>query len=154
MSLSDLTDDELIQYRKLFDEGMQKSKRFESRKIHATDLKFLYHLVRLSDECEQILSTGDLDLQRAREHMKAVRRGEISESDIREWFSAREKTLEKLYAESTLPHSPKESAIKVLLMNCLEEHYGNLENCVVNPNQALDALRQIQVVLDQNKNLF
>lgn len=125
------------------------SKRAVLREQFGFDVKYAYHLVRLSDECEQILSTGDLDLQRAKEHMKAVRRGDVTEQDIREWFSAREKTLEKLYSESKLPHSPDEDKIKTLLVNCLEEHYGSLANCITMPDAPKLALQEIQAVLDR-----
>lgn len=129
-------------------------KRLELREQFGFDVKFAYHLIRLSDECEQILTMGDLDLQRSREHMKAVRRGDVSEAEIREWFSAREKTLEKAYAESTLPYSPDEQAIKNLLLQCLEEHYGRLDKCVVRPDQALRALKEVQEVLERNRGLL
>ena len=108
-------------------------------------------MVRWADECEQILTVGDLNLQRANEHMKAVRRGEISEQEIRDWFSARERTLEKVYADCTLQHSPDEEKIKALLIHCLEEHYGNLEKAFVNTNSANIALQQIQDILDKNR---
>lgn len=118
------------------------------------DVKFAYHVLRLSDECEQILEHGDIDLQRSRELLKSIRRGEISEKDIRMMFSEKEKYLEKLYSESKLPHSPDEDKIKTLLLSCLEEHYGSLDKCIVQPDQAVNALRQIQDVLDRNKNVL
>lgn len=127
----------------------KSSKRAALREQFGMDVKYAYHLVRLSDECEQILSTGDLYLQRAKEHMKAVRRGDVSERDLRAWFSERERTLEKLYSESKLPHSPDEDKIKALLLNCLEEHYGSLANCVVMPDAAKSALQEIQAVLNR-----
>jgi hypothetical protein len=93
-------------------------------------------------------------LQRSRELLKSIRRGEISEEEIRIRFSEKEKYLEKLYAESKLPHQPDESVIRKLLINCLEEHYGSLDKCLVEPDQAVTALRQIQEILDKNKNLI
>jgi len=131
-------------------------KRKELREKFGFDTKFAYHVVRLLSECEQILTEGDLDLQEKgrREHMKAIRRGEVSEQDIREWFAVKEKELEKLYVTSTLRHSPDEGKIKMLLMQCLEEHYGSLDNCVVNPDAALEALREIQTILDKNRSIL
>lgn len=130
------------------------SKRSALREKFGYDTKFAYHLVRLADECDQILTTGDLDLQRSHEHMKAVRRGEVTEEDLRKWFAEREKTLEKLYADSTLPHSPDENKIKQVLMHCLEEHYGDLSSCVVNVDQAVEALRQINEIIEKNRSLL
>ena len=130
------------------------SKRAKLREEFGMDTKFAYHIVRLADECEQILTIGDIDLQRSKERMKAVRRGEVSAEEIKLWFAEKERTLEKLYAESKLQHSPDEGKIKQLLLNCLEHHYGNLEKCVVNPNAAIQALKEVQEVLDRNASLL
>lgn len=131
-------------------------KRKELRELHGFDTKFAYHVVRLLSECEQILMEGDLDLQEKgrREHMKAIRRGEVSEKDIREWFAVKERELEKLYHESKLQYAPDEAKIKALLIQCLEEHYGSLAKCIVNPDAAIEALREIQAILSKNRNLL
>jgi predicted nucleotidyltransferase len=131
-----------------------KGKRKEIRDEFGYDVKFAYHVVRLLDECEQILTHGDLDLMRAKEHMKAIRRGEVPEEQIREWFNVKEKELEILYGKSKLPHTPDEAKVKALLLQCLEHHYGSLDKCVVNPDAAVTALREIQEVLERNKNLL
>ena len=39
---------------------------------------------------------------------------------IENYFFEKEKTLEKVYAESKLQHSPDEAKIKKLLLDCLE----------------------------------
>ena len=44
--------------------------------------------------------------------------------------------------------------IRALLMNCLEDHYGSLEGCIVNPDRAVEALRNIQANLDHVKDLL
>lgn len=129
-------------------------KRAEIREKFGFDVKFAYHVVRLLSECEQILTEGDIDLRRNREHLKAIRRGEVTEQDIVLWFNDKEKQLEKLYSDSKLPHSPDESKIKQLLMECLEEHYGSLSDAVVVPDQAVIALRDIQQVLEKHHNLL
>lgn len=131
------------------------SNREKDVATHGFDTKYAYHLCRLSDECEQLLTTGDMDLQRSHEHMKAIRRGEVSEEEIRAWFTEREKTLEKVYAESKLPHSPDEGKIKTLLLQCLEHHYGSLDKLgFVRPDAAVTALRQIQEIIEKNKGLL
>jgi len=106
------------------------SKRALIRERYGWDCKFGYHVVRLIGEVEQILSEGNIDLQRNREHLKAIRRGEISQENVEKWFSDKEKSLEKMYEASTLRYSPDEHAIKQLLLDCLEEFYGSLENCI------------------------
>ena len=131
-----------------------EGKRKEIREQFGYDVKFAYHVVRLLDECEQILTEGDIDLRRNREHLKAIRRGDVTEQDIVKWFGDKEKQLEKLYSESKLPHGPDESKIKQLLMECLEEHYGNLSDAVVVPDQAVTVLREIQQVMERHQSLL
>jgi len=50
------------------------------------------------------------------------------------WLSAVAETAER--AESTLRPTPDEPKIKALLITALEEHYGSLEGCVVDPDRA------------------
>jgi uncharacterized protein len=129
-------------------------KRLELVEAHGYDTKFAYHVVRLLGEVEQILVEGDIDLQRNNEQLKAIRRGEWTEQRLREWFAAKESDLERIYAESPLRPTPDEASLKALLVNCLEDHYGSLENCLVEPGRAETALRAIQVELDKVKDLL
>lgn len=80
--------------------------------------------------------------------MKSIRRGEWKESDIRDWFTNKEKELERVYLESKLQHSPDEKKIKALLLNCLEIHYGNLDKCVINVDKASQCLNDIKKLID------
>jgi predicted nucleotidyltransferase len=125
------------------------SKRAQSVADHGFDVKFAYHVVRLLDEVEQILTLGDLDLQRSREQLKAIRRGEWTQQQIVDHFTAREKALEECYEKSTLPYYPDEDKIKALLLACLEEHYGSLDAAVVIPDRAEKALAEVREVLDR-----
>ncbi len=113
------------------------------------DVKYAYHIVRLLDEVEQILTEGDIDLQRNREQLKAIRRGDWSQADITEHFGRKEKELETLYTTSKLSHTPDEGHIRQLLLDCLEHHYGSLSGAVVDVDAATQALRDIQAVLDR-----
>ena len=131
-----------------------QGKRAELVAEHGFDTKFGYHVVRLISEVEQILIEGDIDLQRNNEQLKAIRRGEWTEDRLRTWFADKESDLERLYAESTLRAVPDEGRIKALLMQCLEEHYGSLADCVVDPDRATIALRNIQAELDRVKDLL
>lgn len=153
-SLKDISDKDLIKYFNLYQAGIAKGKRFESEKIHKIDIKFAYHVVRLLDECEQILAEGDIDLQRNREQLKAIRRGDVTEEEIRSWVSSKEKQLGSLYASSKLQYGPDEDQIKRLLLNCLEHHYENLNNCIVIPDAARAALREIDVIIQKNRSLL
>jgi predicted nucleotidyltransferase len=131
-----------------------RGKRAELVAEHGFDTKFGYHVVRLIGEVEQILVEGDIDLQRNREQLKAIRRGEWSEERLRRWFAEKESHLERAYAESTLRATPDEGRIRALLLECLEEHYGSLEGCVVDPHRAVATLRNIQAELDRVRDLL
>lgn len=131
-----------------------KGKRAELVEKHGFNVKFAYHVVRLLMEVEMILTEQDIDLQRNNEQLKAIRRGEWSEERLRAWCSDKESSLERAYAESTLRATPDEPKIKALLLDCLEDHYGSLEGCVLNPDRAVEALRNIQAELDRVKDLL
>jgi hypothetical protein len=117
-------------------------------------VKFAYHVVRLLTEVEMILIEQDIDLQRNNEQLKAIRRGDWSEERLRTWCAEKESQLERAYAESSLRATPDEPKIRALLLNCLEEHYGSLEDCIVNPDRAVEALRTIQAELERVKDLL
>jgi predicted nucleotidyltransferase len=113
------------------------------------DVKFGYHLFRLLDQAEQVLEYGDLDIRRGKEQMKAIRRGDMTKEDLINWFELKEKELEKLYHKSSVQHSPDEDAIKQVLLQCLEQHYGSLDKCIVNIDKAEQTLREIRTLLDE-----
>lgn len=107
------------------------------------DVKFAYHLVRLMGEVEQIMTEGDLDIERDRERLKGIRRGDWKLEDLEAWFTEREKTLGTLYTTSTLRHTPDEPAIRKLLIDCLEHHYGSMSNIVNTVSDERRLLAQI-----------
>lgn len=121
-------------------------KRAELVEKFGYDVKFAYHVVRLLLEVEQIMATGDLDLELHREQLKAIRRGEWTEDQLRQWAGDKEAALEKLYSESQLAWGPDEPAIKRLLLSCLEMHYGDLSSAVVVEGEEREALRRISEI--------
>jgi predicted nucleotidyltransferase len=120
-----------------------QGKRAELVEKHGYDVKFGYHVVRLLLEVEQILVHHDIDLERDREQLKAIRRGEWPYQRLVEWAQDKEKALEAVYHSSTLQYGPDEALIKRHLLHCLEAHYGDLSSAVVIPGEAEDLLRQI-----------
>jgi len=131
-----------------------EGKRKEGVEKYGYDLKFGYHVVRLILEVEQILSEQTLDLERNREVLKAIRRGEWTVDQIRQFFQDKEIQLEKLYHDSPLPYKPDEEEIKTLLLECLEEHYGDLSSAVVSEKGIILALRQVTEIVDRNRHLI
>jgi predicted nucleotidyltransferase len=124
------------------------SKRAALREEFGMDVKFAYHTVRLLNEAEQLLLEGDLDLQRNREQLKSIRRGEWSMQQILDYFEKKRIDLETARTKSNLPPGPDESAIRDLLLRCLEAHYGTLDKCIVVPGRAEELLRQIREMIE------
>ena len=116
------------------------------------DVKFAGHIIRLLDECEQILQDGDVDLTRACEQIKAVNRGEMKLEEIEDLFKRKEKYLETLYEKSELRHSPDVDAILDLLLRCLEEHFGNIDELISrDTNDKSSLIRDIEEVLTRHR---
>lgn len=126
-------------------------KRVELIESYGVDTKSLYHLYRLAVECEMILAEYDLELDRQchRNAMKAIRNGEWPLAEVEGWFSEHEKTLDKLYNTSKIPHSPDIPKIKNLLLECLEAHYGDLSVIITNPNKERQILLEIKELINK-----
>lgn len=73
------------------------SKRYWMYEKYGYDVKFAYHVIRLVNEAEQLLKTGDMDLMKDNEVLKSVRNGEWKLEEIREWFYDREKRFQEYY---------------------------------------------------------
>jgi predicted nucleotidyltransferase len=126
-------------------------KRKERVEKDGFDLKFSYHIFRLLNFCEQILAKHDLDLQENREQLKSIRRGELNEQQIRDYFTKKECQLEELYVRSTLRERCDENKLKNLLLDCLEQHYGSLEKVIVQEDKSIASLRAIDEILENWK---
>jgi len=129
-------------------------KRKESVDKYGFDVKYAYHIVRLMNECQQILTDGDVDLQRSKEELKSIRRGEWTEQRIKEYFESSLPGLEDIYKKSTLPEHPPEDKIKKLLLECLESHYGTLSGIVEQPDVAIQALRDIDIIVSKARSVL
>ena len=115
------------------------------------DVKFGMNCVRLLNQIEQIMIEHNLDLERNREQLKSIRRGEWSMEDILEYFNKKEKELETLYTSSTLQHSPDEPRIKQLLLNCLEEYYGDLSSAITIPGKLTSLIKDLEGLVERYK---
>lgn len=113
------------------------------------DVKFAYHVVRLLDEVEQLLVSHDMDLTRNAEQLKAIRRGEWSLIRLEDYFKSKEADLEQVYHDSSLPGQADTDAIRQLLLECLEQHFGSLGAMVSQNNAAELALAEIQATLQR-----
>lgn len=121
-------------------------KRAETIQKFGYDLKFASHLVRLLNQAEQILIEHDLDLERNKEQLKDIRRGQWTMEQVEEYFYAKEKQLEEIYSKSDLRYSPDEERIKQLLLTCLEMHYGSISKALtigVNTDNMISEIEEI-----------
>lgn len=120
-----------------------QGKRVELVEKYGYDVKFAYHVVRILGEGEQILLTQDLDIEQNREQLKSIRRGEWSLEELEEWAKTKEKQMEAAYASSTLRWGPDEQAIRQVLVDCLEHHYGSLSSVIASPSEERRLLGEI-----------
>lgn len=113
--------------------GEQKpvGKRAELVAQFGYDVKFAYHVVRLAQEAEMILLTGDLNIEAGKEELKAIRRGEWTLEQLQAWFVTRTAMLDELYIRSTLRPEPNYDDLNRILMVCLEIKFGSLSNALV-----------------------
>lgn len=136
------------------DSGANRSnlKRAETIEKFGFDTKFLMHVIRLALECEQILLTGDLVLNRDSQFLLSVRRGEMSLEDGKKWWVSKARDLETAYANCTaVPMKPDEEKIKSVLLSCLEQHYGSLASAVVRVPQMDVMLNEIEALVAKYK---
>jgi hypothetical protein len=145
MTLSKLTNDQLTEYAELYEVMMAspRGKRQDYIKRHGYDTKFSYHVVRLAQEAEMILLTGDLDITAGREELKAIRRGEWTLPQLQEWFAKRTSLLDEIFLKSTLREAPNYDELNRILMVCLEIKFGTLSNAMVEGEGQM-ALRKLE----------
>jgi uncharacterized protein len=127
------------------------SKRYKLYQKYGFDVKFAYHLVRLLNEVEQIMIEGDIDLERNREQLKAIRRGEWGTiGEFVHYFTTKEIELEKVYINSKLRHSVDYESIRQLLHICLEMYFA--ENTFYdNKNMVKKSLSEIEEIITKMK---
>jgi hypothetical protein len=92
---------------------------------------------------------GTLNLRLNNEHLKAIRRGEVPEEEVRRWASDKEKQLEELFVKSELPAKPRKDEIKALLVRCLDHHYGSLKDCIEIPDKYKQVLQEVKLLIDR-----
>ena len=151
--LGNLSHEELLTYERLWENGLNETKRFYLQKRYNSDVKNLSHVVRLLDFGEQILTNGDLDVQRPMEKCKAIRRGEVSAEEIKSQFVEKEKHLTKLYQDSKIPHRPNEKKLKSVMLSAIEEHWGTLDGAIENRGKYEELVRNIQELVNRKEYL-
>jgi uncharacterized protein len=105
-------------------------KRAELAEAHGYDVKLGYHVVRLFLEVEQILTEGDLDLERHHELLIEIRNGAWPREQLEQWAKEKEAELKPVYDASQIPYGPDEAMLREHLVHCLELHYGDLTSAI------------------------
>ena len=122
-------------------------KRLENYNIHSYDTKFAAHTIRLMDNCEQIITNKNIDLQRNKEMVKAIRNGEYTLKQIKEYAQQKELLLEKLVAESDLRKTVNKDEIRALLLECISYSYQNIN--FIQPNKEKMIIEQIKELIEK-----
>jgi hypothetical protein len=119
------------------------------------DTKQSYHLLRLIDQLEQMLTTNDIDLMRNKDECQSMRQGTWGNFEqLEEHFNKRMLALEELSLRVSLPQQPQTGAMQSLLLKCIEQFYGseskaqkNIE--YVSVKDMMDRLDRIEAKIDQ-----
>jgi len=91
------------------------------------DIKMAYHTLRLLDQLEQLLTIGDLDLMRNRKECQLMRMGQWGNFDrFEKEYQKRMDHVAELARKSPLSPTPMHEKLHNLLMECLEDYYGDL----------------------------
>lgn len=103
-----------------------KEGRLDLKEKYGWDTKDGYHSVRMMLELKQILFNGDLELQKDKNYLLDIRNGKVSKDEALKVCEDILKELESKQDKFVVPYAPDESAIKNLLIQCLEMKYGDL----------------------------
>jgi|AntRauTorcE11897_2_1112592.scaffolds.fasta_scaffold00240_29 predicted nucleotidyltransferase len=125
--------------------GGKRGSDFEK---YGYDAKSAYHVVRLMLEAEMVLHENDLDLERNREQLKFVRRGGYTLVELHDWFQHKEKELTTIHASSSLPLTADYERLRVLLLECLEMHFGSLEVARHADAKAVEMLERVRRIVN------
>ena len=117
--------------RVLHQKTINSPKLRERVERYGYDIKGAYHVVRLMLEAEQLLLEGDLDLERHVDILTEVRAGEWTRARVEAFDIEMMGRLETASEASALPDEPDRAAIKSLLLDCLEEHYGTISDAII-----------------------
>ena len=103
--------------------------RKEMVEKYGYDLKMVYHIFRLLDNLDQLLTINDIDLMRNKEESKIIRAGEFGPMEyVESEYQRRMAKLDDLVVKCNLSQLPNQPELKMLLQEILEEHFGSLSN--------------------------
>ena len=124
-------------------------KRLALVQKYGYDVKFAYHIVRLMNECRQILEEGDLTLDNNAQQYLAIREGQWTLEYLEAWFQDQRKSMEEVYNRSTLRYGLDEKEVKNILLQCLEAHYGNLGDAIVRVDRTAELVNELNALVQR-----
>ena len=117
------------------------------------DCKFVANIVRLAYQCETILTEGTLNLTSFSTHIRAIREGKEPFDKVMQWLDEKEIALIKIKASSKIRANVDIPAAKEFLMNCIENHYGTIDNFARTDTIPSKAIKEIVQII-QKHNLY
>jgi predicted nucleotidyltransferase len=136
----------MSQLSKIRDKRPSNDYRAELVEKCGYDSKYGSHVCRLMLEIEQILSEGDLDLERNSKFLIGIREGMLSLDELNKWFEEKNRSLETIFANSKLREAP-DPAIKNLLLDCMEAWWGDLSLVVASEDKYVRMVQQIRKIV-------
>ena len=137
------------QFSKLGRENYEPTgKRYEMVQKYGYDVKNASHVFRLLLQAKQLLKEGTMELDRNADLLLSVRAGEFTLPQVEKFFREGDEELRKLAEQSKLPERPPESAIKKLLLDCLEHHYGNITGLIIH-DKYVDFYNQVRALAEK-----
>jgi uncharacterized protein len=92
------------------------------------DVKMSYHIIRLLDQLNQLVLTGDMELMCAKDECKRMRSGEWGTFEqLEEYTMKKLSDLESATFSSPLPKVPQTEPLRQLLLSCVEQWYGTVD---------------------------
>lgn len=132
----------------------KEGKRAELVAKFGYDVKDLACCFRIVSCLENILVTGDHNIQLCKDQCKAIRRGEWTLDQGKNWFGEKLESIEKAKHNSPLPDQVDELATKKVLIECLELHYGRLDSVIHTPERSKQMLREIAKIISEGHGAF
>jgi predicted nucleotidyltransferase len=98
-------------------------KRAELEAKYGYDVKHCSQLVRLIRQCKELLTTGELLVERPdREEILAIKNGAWTYEYLLQWADDQEREIEELATNTTLSHEPNRKAIDALCIEIVEQY--------------------------------
>ncbi len=98
-------------------------KRAELERKYGFDGKHALHLIRLMRMCQEILTTGEVLVERPdAEELLEIKNGKWTYEELINWAEGMDVLMDVLYQTSTLQKEPNRSAIDELCQELIEEH--------------------------------